>query len=99
VLIMSEKEWTPEQEAKHEAALERRRIKARAKTEERAVERIRKAGMLHKTNHPEAINGSYFSLPDGKTMDWLVCGRLIEEGKLVPHDAGLFNDAQTYVVA
>lgn len=99
MLIVTEDDKTPEQEAKYEEALKRRRIKARAKTDARTLERIRKAGMLHKTHSVEAANGSYFSLPDGKTMDWFVCGRLIDRGALQPHDSGLFDDAQTYVVS
>ena len=82
-----------------EERAEKRRQRARQKTEDRLVQRIEKAGHLEKTIHHQAANGSFFSFPDGKTVRADLVDRLIASGRLKPQGDGLFGDSQTYVLS
>lgn len=82
-----------------EEAAERRRAKARQKSEDKIVALVKAQGHVRKTNCSEAVNGSYFSLPTGRVLNFDIIDRLIKAGRLSPCADGLFDDAQTWVLA
>jgi hypothetical protein len=80
-----------------ENAASRKRAKALRAAEDRCLSLIRSGGHVEKTITPEALKGSFFSLPSGRALNAVVCERLIESGRLLPSGDGLFGDSQTFV--
>jgi hypothetical protein len=80
-----------------ENAASRKRAKALRKVEDRCLGLIRSSGHVEQTITPEALKGSFFSLPSGRALNASVCERLIENGRLLPSGDGLFGDSQAFI--
>lgn len=89
----------PQDSSPKESAATRKRAKSMRLTEDRLLQQIASSGHVEKTITPEALKGSYFSLPNGRAVNANVCDRLIEAGRLRPSGDGLFGESQTYIPA